>query len=190
MGKKALEFNAKDAQSLQFVLERAQKLGFIGKNSDISEEIKHSWHFGEIAFESLLTSHSALLCWDMGSGGGLPALSLSARWREPNWVLNDVSAKKCDFLEWAVIRLGLNAVVHNGPVETAARMPQHKEHYNLVTSRAFADIERAADCANGLLAQSGYLLVSNSPHGRRWPEKVLKKFHLEETPSVSVLKKK
>lgn len=126
----------------------------------------------------------------MGSGGGLPALPLSARWREPNWVFNDVSAKKCDFLEWAAIRLGLNAVVHNGPVEAAARMPQHKKNYDLVTSRAFASIERTAECAEGLLAKGGYLLTSNPPNSRVCPEKVLEKFDLEETPAISILQKK
>lgn len=172
------------------MLERAQKLGFIGKNSDISKEIKHSWHFGEIAFELLFTQHSELNCWDMGSGGGLPALPLLVRWREPRWVLNDVSAKKCDFLEWAVIRLGSKAIIHQGPVEAAVQMPNYKERFNIVTSRAFADIEHTVKCADGLLATGGYLLVSSPPDERRWPATILAKFDLTETPAVSVLKKK
>lgn len=162
----------------------------MSKNSDISEEIEHSWHFGKTAFELLFTQHSELLCWDIGSGGGLPALPLSARWREPSWILNDVSEKKCDFLEWAVARLGLNAIIYNESVETATRMPQHKENYDLVTARAFANPERTAKYADGLLTQGGYLLISNPPHSRRWPEKVLEKFDLEEKPAISILRKK
>lgn len=165
-------------------------MGFIGKNSDISDEIKHSWRFGEIAFKSLFDEHSELACWDVGSGGGLPALPLCVKWPAPRWVLNDVSAKKCDFLEWAVLRLSLKATVHNGPVEKAARMPEHKERYDLVTSRAFSSVEHTVKCSENLLAQNGYLLVSSPPGGRNWSNAVLKRYDLQEITGISVLKKK
>lgn len=165
-------------------------MGFIGKNSDISAEIKHSWLFGEAAFESLFVEHSELACWDVGSGGGLPALPLCVGWPAHRWVLNDVSAKKCDFLEWAVLRLGLKATVHNGPVEKAARMSEHREHYDLVTSRAFGSVEHTVRCSENLLAQNGYLLVSSPPGGRNWSDAVLGRYDLQEVAGISVLKKK
>lgn len=165
-------------------------MGFIGKNSVISEEIKHSLRFGEVSFESLFAEHSELACWDIGSGGGLPALPLCLKWPAPRWVLNDVSAKKCDFLEWAVLRLGLRATVHNGPVEQAAKMPEHKEHYDLVTSRAFGSAEQVAESAEGLLKQNGCLLVSSPPDGRSWTNAVLERYDLKEITGISVLKKK
>ena len=185
-----MELKAKDAESLQFVLGRAQKLGFIGKSSDISDEIKHSLRFGEVAFESLFAEHSELACWDVGSGGGLPALPLCLKWPAHGWVLNDVSAKRCDFLEWAVLRLGLKATVHNGPVEKAAQMPEHKEQYNLVTSRAFGSAEQVAESAEDLLTQYGCLLVSSPPGGRNWTDAVLRQYDLQEVMGISVLKKK
>ena len=165
-------------------------MGFIGKNSDISAEIEHSWRFGSIAFESLFAEHSDLACWDAGSGGGLPALPLCVKWPASSWVLNDVSAKKCDFLEWAVLRLGLKAKVHNGPVEKAAEMPEHKRQYKIVTARAFGSLERIAESAEGLLAENGYLLVSSPPGGRSWPHEILSRFDLREHNGISVLKKK
>jgi len=185
-----LKLEARDAESLKFVLERAQKLGFIGKNSDISAEIAHSWRFGRIAFELLFAEHSGLACWDAGSGGGLPALPLCLKWPKASWVLNDVSPKKCDFLEWAVLRLGVNAKVHNGPVEKAAQMTEHKHQYKIVTARAFASAERTVESTEGLLEESGYLLVSSPPSGRSWPNAILDRFDVSETDGISVLKRK
>ena len=177
-------------ESLRFVLERAQKLGFIGKNSDLAEEIKHSWEFGSVAFEALFAEISDIACWDAGSGGGLPALPVCVKWPASRWVLNDLSAKKCDFLEWAVLRLGINASVHNGPVEKAAEMPEHKMQYKIVTARAFGSIERTVQSTQSLLAEKSYLLVSSPPKGRSWPEAILERFDLREHAGISVLRKK
>lgn len=165
-------------------------MGFIGKNSDLAKEIRHSWQFGSIAFKSLFAEHSDVSCWDAGSGGGLPALPICVRWPASRWVLNDVSAKKCDFLEWAVLRLGINASVHNGPVEKAAEMPEHEMQYEIVTARAFGSIARTVQSTESLLAENGYLLVSSPPEGRSWPEAILERFDLQEDNGISVLRKK
>lgn len=166
------------------VLRRAQRLGLIGKNADLSVEIAHSLKFGEIAFGQLLGGETK--CWDMGSGGGLPAFPLCLKWPESIWMLSDASEKKCNFLEWGIAKLKINASVFRGQIRQA--LPQS---YDLVTARAFGAPRVVAENATGLLRKGGYLLVSNPPSGKVWPANVLEQHGLElcESKEISVLQK-
>lgn len=173
------------------VLGRAQRLGFIGKGADLGFEIAHSVRFGKVAFGRFGDPEAAgiakgkvagigdagaagiaegeVSCFDLGSGGGLPALAVALGWEETRWTLCEISAKRCDFLEWATRRLELDARVSvvEGSVDELVGDGKgagaHAEKYGLVTARAFAPISRVLEVSVGLLAEGGLLLVSDPP---------------------------
>lgn len=167
------------------VLGRAQKLGFIGKGSDLDFEIAHSVRFGRAAVEyfgefggrRLAGGHEEAArigaqqvnCFDIGSGGGLPALAVALGWVGTHWTLCEISAKRCDFLEWAIRRLKLDARVDvvEGSVDELAGDGAHAEKYKIVTARAFGPISRVLGVAAGLLVQGGLLLVSDPPDAQQ-----------------------
>ena len=160
--------------TLNTVLQRAQQLGFIGKKAELDSEIAHSLKFGELAFERLPQSgdFAKLACLDLGSGGGLPALVVAAAWRGTVWKLSEISDKRCDFLEWAVVCLGLQSKVAilRGSVAELPQRPEHREAYDLVTARAFAPVHETQAAVAGLLKPYAFLLISNPPKGRSQKE--------------------
>jgi len=175
------------------VLERAQKLGFIGKNADLNSEISHSLRFGKAISHILGDSPDwpSLRCLDIGSGGGLPALVVSLGWKETSWTLNEISAAKCDFLEWAIRRLGVasRAIVAQCPIEKVTSDLDHKEECDLVTARAFAPTAKVLELATDLLKPGRFLLVSNAPLRKHENFEGSSLFWFEDFENISVFQK-
>lgn len=77
---------------------------------------------------------------DVGTGAGFPAIPLLIL--QPNWraTLVDSVGKKLTFVRHLVTELGLPAEVVHGRAEDLARLPQHREAYDLGLARAVADL--------------------------------------------------
>jgi len=91
---------------------------------------------------------------DVGSGAGLPGIPLAIACRQWRFSLNDSNQKKTAFLRQATIELGLaNAEVHEGRVE--AWRPAKR--FQVVISRAFAEVKEFAAKCRHLVAPGGYL---------------------------------
>jgi 16S rRNA (guanine527-N7)-methyltransferase len=91
---------------------------------------------------------------DVGSGAGLPGIPLAIA--RPAWrvTLNDASQKKCAFLRQATIELALrNVEVQEGRVE--AWLPTRR--FEVVISRAFAELARFVSACRHLVARGGAL---------------------------------
>ncbi len=83
---------------------------------------------------------------DVGSGAGFPGIPLKIVRPEINVTLLDSVAKKTVFLSHMVQRLGLTGVeVVTGRAEEVAHSPQHRERYDVVVSRAVADLAVLAE---------------------------------------------
>jgi 16S rRNA (guanine527-N7)-methyltransferase len=91
---------------------------------------------------------------DVGSGGGLPGIPLAIA--RPQWrvSLNDAIEKKAAFLMQAKIELALaNVRVHEGRAER-----WHPDHpFELVISRAFAELRDFMKVCTHLVAEGGWL---------------------------------
>ena len=76
---------------------------------------------------------------DVGSGAGLPGVPLAIAFPESRGVLLDSRARKVEFLESAIRRLGLSnlSAVH-GRAETLGRRADMRERFDLVFARAVA----------------------------------------------------
>ncbi|PXX79385.1 16S rRNA (guanine(527)-N(7))-methyltransferase RsmG [Rivihabitans pingtungensis] len=88
---------------------------------------------------------------DVGSGGGMPGMLFAIA--RPDWQLTliDANHKKTTFLRQAAIELGLNNVeVHCERVEALAASA-----FDVITSRAFADLAEFVRLTRHVLADGG-----------------------------------
>lgn len=93
---------------------------------------------------------------DVGSGGGLPGIPIAIAQRERRVSLVDVNAKKAAFLKQAAIELSLdNVSVHEGRVEDW----RPEQRFDVVISRAFAELSTFAAACRHLLSRGGELFA-------------------------------
>ncbi len=84
-------------------------------------------------------------CLDVGTGAGLPGIPIKIAAPEAPMTLLDSTRKRLTFLEAVIAELQLADVrtVH-GRAEDAARLPEHRERYDLVYARAVARLDTLA----------------------------------------------
>ena len=99
---------------------------------------------------------------DVGSGGGMPGIPLAIVCPELRVTLLDSNSKKSAFQQQAAIELGLkNISVHGGRVEQ-----YHPTiGYDVITSRAFAELADFVNLSRHLLAPGGVWLAMKG----MWP---------------------
>ena len=105
---------------------------------------------------------------DLGSGAGLPGIPLAVARPSFHLTLLDSVAKKCAFLEAALIATGLvqgARVVHARSEDFAARAGEGREAFDLVLVRAVAGLASVVELAAPLLALGGVLLAVKSAEG-------------------------
>jgi 16S rRNA (guanine527-N7)-methyltransferase len=108
-----------------------------------------------------LPRHAALRVLDVGSGGGIPGLPFAIV--RPDWQLTlvDASHKKAAFLTQAAIELRLRNVDAQA---TRVEDFQPSAPYDIVISRAFADLATFAAIAARHLAPHGLLVAMKGVH--------------------------
>jgi 16S rRNA (guanine527-N7)-methyltransferase len=160
------------AETLPAILAEAQRLGWIGRGP-LEDQLRHAG-----AFSQLLGGGPGAV-FDLGSGGGLPALPCALALPASRWVLVESQQRRADHLRSAVRRLELAdrvEVVH-GRAEDIARVRRGTS--DVVTARSFGPPSVVAECAAPLLRVGGRLLVSEPPDApARWPEEGLARFGL------------
>jgi len=162
-----------DGSTLDQVLRRAQDLGFLGPGP-VERQVAHA-----VGLVRLVGPIDRFL--DLGSGGGLPGLVVALERPAASGVLLDAGARRCEFLEGAIMALGLEGrlTVVCGRAEELARERGLRERFPLVLARGFGPPPVVAECAVGFLAAGGRLVVTEPPPGalqhaqahveRRWP---------------------
>ncbi len=106
---------------------------------------------------------NALEIYDIGSGGGLPAIPLAIRFPQHRFTLVESDRKKSIFLQHAASLLGLkNLRVLNERSEKISIDPAYAATADVVTSRAVKreDVFSAAD---GLLKPAGIVIIHRTP---------------------------
>ena len=93
-----------------------------------------SRHFLDSAY--LLRHMSAGRVIDIGTGGGVPGIPLAILSPEIDASLLDSEQRKIDFCQRAVGTLGLHATAVCGRAEELAQLPQYREQFDAVVSRA------------------------------------------------------
>lgn len=160
-----------DRRRVTEVLAEAQGRGALGPGSVVGH-VRHAEAMAR-ALGGAPTS-----CCDLGSGAGVPALVLALAWPQTALTLVDATAKRARWLEAASIELGLadRCTVVCERAEAVGRDPAYREHFEVVTARAFGAPAVTAECAVALLETGGRLIVSEPPEPdrERWPEQGLR----------------
>ena len=97
-------------------LERARRLGFLGPGP-VDDHVAHAAGF----LDALVDVSGRVV--DLGTGGGVPGLVVAVARPDLEVVLVDATAKRCRFLESAVLALGLGTEVVEGRAEVVGRGP-------------------------------------------------------------------
>ena len=94
---------------------------------------------------------------DVGTGAGFPGMPLRILEPSIRLTLLDSLNKRIDFLKEVCVDLGLNDIncVHGRAEEFAAA---HRESYDIVTSRAVANLQMLCELCLPLVKEGGYFL--------------------------------
>ena len=83
---------------------------------------------------------------DMGTGGGLPGVPLAIAYPDKDFLLVDSVGKKLKVVEAVCAELGLkNVKVLHARAEELARKPEYREQFDLVVSRAVANMSSLSE---------------------------------------------
>lgn len=100
---------------------------------------------------------------DVGSGAGFPGIPLSICLPEVEFVLLDSLAKRVDFLNDVIGRLGLNARAVHLRAEDAGKSPAYRETFDLATARAVAALNLLAEYLLPFVRVGGHMLCYKGP---------------------------
>ncbi len=115
--------------------------------------------YEEVQIKHFLDSLTVTLAWqpainadfrliDVGSGAGIPGVPLKIAFPALKLVLLEAVAKKAAFLRHITQKLGLdNVEIVVGRAEEAAHLPQYREKFDLVLSRAVAPLPTLVELA-------------------------------------------
>ncbi|WP_248320749.1 16S rRNA (guanine(527)-N(7))-methyltransferase RsmG [Caballeronia sp. Sq4a] len=113
-----------------------------------------------LAIVPAVSSRNASTLLDVGSGGGLPGIVLAVALPDLHVTLNDIVHKKTAFQSQAKAQLGLtNLSVVTGRVETLKPGIDVPEKFDVIVSRAFAELTDFATLARHLVADHGCILA-------------------------------
>lgn len=139
----------------------AQRLGMLG-DRPVSEVVVHAWAF----VEALHERPGPVL--DLGSGGGVPGLVIADARPDVELTLLDRRAKRTDFLQRVVSRLGWTDRVRVVTAD-AGRVEVPTTH-DAVVARGFGPAVSTLRTARRFLAPGGLIVLSEPPGGDRWAD--------------------
>jgi 16S rRNA (guanine527-N7)-methyltransferase len=97
---------------------------------------------------------------DVGTGAGFPGIPLKIAMPEIKVTLLEATAKKILFLEYIIKELKLVDIeVITGRAEEAAQKPEYREKFDVVVSRAVAELAVLAELTLPFCAVGGYLIA-------------------------------
>lgn len=139
------------------VLRTARFEGLLGPGP-VETHVDHALGFADIVGDP---GGRAL---DLGSGAGVPGLTLAFACPSSGWLLLDGRRRSAVFLTEAISRLGLVGRVRvlEGRAEDMARTPL-RGRLDLVVARGMGCPGATAECAAGFLRVGGRLVVSEPP---------------------------
>lgn len=97
---------------------------------------------------------------DIGSGGGIPGMILSALFKWKSVGMVESIQKKAQFLNETAQQLGFETVeIHAERAEELAHLPKNREQYDIVTARALAPLPQALELTAPFARHNGLILL-------------------------------
>ena len=124
---------------------------------------------------------------DVGSGGGLPGIVLAIVFPEWQVTLNDIVQKKSAFQMQARAELKLtNLSVVTGRVETLQPGVEVPEKFDVIVSRAFADLADFVTLARHLVAPGGAIWAMKGVRPNEEISRLPEGSHMKQAISLAV----
>ena len=131
-------------------------------------------------------AHEGVACsdptnvFDIGSGGGFPAIPLAIIKQEWNFTLCESVKKKSGVLKHLIKELSLENKVQiiDDRVEAIHKLPLYKNKYDLVTARAISKLDELIKYSLPLLKKGGYLLAYKGKNVEEEIKTTEKKYNL------------
>lgn len=103
---------------------------------------------------------------DMGSGGGFPGIIINILFPEKEVVLVDSVRKKVNFLKHVIRMLNLSGIdaIH-ARVEDLKENQEFNGQFDMIVSRAFADLEKFVSLARPFIIENGSILAMKGKNG-------------------------
>ncbi|MBQ6967329.1 MAG: 16S rRNA (guanine(527)-N(7))-methyltransferase RsmG [Lachnospiraceae bacterium] len=103
---------------------------------------------------------------DLGTGGGFPGIPLKIFLPESEFLLIDSVNKKLDFVQTVIDTFGLQDIyVLHGRAEDLAHKPEYREGYDLVVSRAVANLATLSELSLGFVKPGGQFISYKGSSG-------------------------
>ena len=116
-------------------------------------------HFLDSLSVNQYIQHSGRIL-DVGTGAGFPGLILALFNPEKSFVLVDGVSKKISFLQEMIGKLNLKNVI---AVHTKVEQYNEAEQFDIIISRAFADIKKMTKLTSHLIKDGGKFIAMKGP---------------------------
>jgi 16S rRNA (guanine527-N7)-methyltransferase len=160
-------------------LAESQRLGFLGPRR-IDEVIEHARAFVR-GLTDLAEDEDVI---DLGSGGGVPGLVIAHDRRDLRVTLLDRRAKRTDFLERMVRRLGWQTRVTVVTDDADDFIRRTRPSFAAAVARGFGPPATTLDVAARMIRAGGLIVISEPPAGDRWNPALLDRHDVERLPGV------
>lgn len=168
------------APELLAALGDAQRLGFLGTRP-IPDVIAHARGF----VRALEDDESVRTVLDLGAGGGVPGLVIAHDLPGVEVTMLDRRAKRTDFLERMVRRLGWEHRVSVVCADAAHFEPA--QPVDAVVARGFGPPEVTLSFASRLVRSGGMVVISEPPGGDRWDSELVRGLGVRRQRSAGIL---
>ncbi len=147
---------------VQLFVEKNKKINLSAFKDEESVWIKHIFDSLASADEIAKLHPKSIL--DMGTGGGFPTLPLAIIFPEIRFFPVDSVQKKLKCVREFADELKLkNISILNGRAEELAHKNHHREKYDMVVTRAFANFSPMLEMTMPFLKEKGYLFAYLGP---------------------------
>ena len=126
------------------------------------EEEVYIKHFEDsLSVEKCINMDSINSICDIGSGAGFPSIPLKIKYPHLKVTIIEPTLKRCHFLEQLVLKLQLNHVIIRN--ERAESISELREHYDLVTARAVANLQILLELCIPYVKVNGMFVAMKGP---------------------------